>query len=113
MDPLLYPRRETFGAVPSAALSLKSSSMALQVPGVYGEAQQNTSTRLSALCTCLCPVLLNGCSMVAAEFLVLGEAFYPLPNVLQEEERFLLVRTRGSPHHTVWPLLQGLHPPSP
>lgn len=46
---------------------------------------QNVATKLSALCTHLCPLLLNGCSVVPARSLIL-ERQYTLPNRLHEGE---------------------------
>ena len=60
----------------------KNSCTPAPVPRVYGEAQQRASTRLSALCVHLCPLLLNCCSIPPRGSFVLREERYPLPNAL-------------------------------
>ena len=82
--------------VSGAILSKKSSRMADQALRVYGEAQQKAATRLSALCTSFCPLLMNGHSMAPTRTFVFGEAIYPLPNILQEVESSLPVQPRTS-----------------
>ena len=53
---------------------------------MYSVALWKATTKSSALCTHLCPLLMKGLLLVPAGSFVLGEAIYPLPNVLQEGE---------------------------
>ena len=79
------------GATPGAILSQKSSHLATQVLGIYGEAQYKAVTWLSALCVNLCPLLLNSCSEAPAaqrhqQVFCPWRGNHPLPNALQEGE---------------------------
>ena len=64
----------------------KQSYAVHMVAGVYGEEQRQAEDKLSALCTSLCSLPLNHCSMSLGGPFVLAEAIHPLPNVLQKGE---------------------------
>ena len=110
--PIPSHRGELCRAAPGAVLPQKSSPMVGQVSSVYGETQRKAA--LSTLCTCLCLLLLNCHSKVTAKSFVLGEAIYPLSNVLREGDLFQCDPSDPPPtHHTACCLLPGFPSFSP
>ena len=79
----------------------EKQSHACTVPGIYSVAQRKAATRLSTLCTCLCPLPIKGYLLSLAGSFIFGEAIYHLPSVLQEEEYSLPVLSRRSLYHFV------------
>ena len=107
--PLL--RREPFPAVSGAVLSQKKRHMSAQMPRIYGQAQKNAAKRLSSLYICLCPLPMNGHSVVPSRSFCLWRGNIPYSKCIPGRSVFFPSVTQEIP--TPGCVLPGLYPPSP
>lgn len=109
--PLPSFRREPFPAVSGAVLSQKKRHMSAQMPRIYGQAQKNAAKRLSSLYICLCPLPMNGHSVVPSRSFCLWRGNIPYSKCIPGRSVFFPSVTQEIP--TPGCVLPGLYPPSP
>ena len=79
----------------------ENQSSALEVGTFYAVAPQIVVTRLSPLCTGLCPLQIKAHLLMPTVSFVLGDSIYPLPYVIQKGEQSLPVWPMRTLHHFV------------
>lgn len=79
------------GSIHSMFFVTENQSSALEVGTFYAVAPQIAVTRLSPLCTGLCPLQIKGHLLMPTVSFVLGDSIYPLPYVIQKGEQSLPV----------------------